>query len=71
MHNETLGANARPTNTRVCWPWVDEVAALTKPNVIHWCDGSDEEWMVLWEQLAALSARLAILAHPAKVLEQA
>ncbi len=24
--------------------WVDEVAALTTPDSIHWVDGSDEEW---------------------------
>src|SRR3982750_1246110 len=23
--------------------WVDDVARLTKPDAIHWCDGSDEE----------------------------
>ena len=23
--------------------WVEEVSRLTKPDNIHWCDGSDEE----------------------------
>ena len=27
--------------------WVDEVAALTTPDSIHWVDGSDEEWDAL------------------------
>jgi phosphoenolpyruvate carboxykinase (GTP) len=27
--------------------WVDEVAALTTPDAIHWVDGSDEEWDAL------------------------
>jgi phosphoenolpyruvate carboxykinase (GTP) len=29
--------------------WVDEVVALTEPDDVHWCDGSDEEY----EQLVA------------------
>jgi len=23
--------------------WVDEVARLTQPDAVHWCDGSDDE----------------------------
>nr|WP_238537086.1 phosphoenolpyruvate carboxykinase (GTP) [Caulobacter sp. AP07] len=33
--------------------WVDEVAALTKPTAVHWCDGSDAEWMALTDELVA------------------
>ena len=31
--------------------WVDEVAALTQPDEIHWCDGSDEEYDQLAQTL--------------------
>jgi phosphoenolpyruvate carboxykinase (GTP) len=31
--------------------WVDEVAALTEPDSIHWCDGSAEEYDALAQQL--------------------
>lgn len=31
--------------------WVDEVAALTKPDRIHWCDGSDDEYQDLIDHM--------------------
>ncbi|HJT98004.1 MAG TPA: phosphoenolpyruvate carboxykinase (GTP) [Rhodanobacteraceae bacterium] len=31
--------------------WVDEVARLTKPDAVHWCDGSDEENRALIAQM--------------------
>src|SRR5512137_423299 len=31
--------------------WVDEVAALTTPDTIHWCDGSDAEYQALCDEL--------------------
>ncbi len=38
------------TNT-VLQQWVNEVADLTKPASIHWCDGSDEEYDTLIQQM--------------------
>ena len=31
--------------------WIEEVAALCKPDAIHWCDGSQEEYDRLCEQM--------------------
>ena len=31
--------------------WVDDVAALTKPTDIHWCEGSPQEWTALTDGL--------------------
>jgi phosphoenolpyruvate carboxykinase (GTP) len=33
--------------------WVDEIKELCKPARIHWCDGSDEEYRALCEELVA------------------
>ncbi|WP_306204313.1 phosphoenolpyruvate carboxykinase (GTP) [Actinoplanes sp. RD1] len=33
--------------------WVREVAALTLPDRVHWCDGSDAEWTRLTDELVA------------------
>jgi phosphoenolpyruvate carboxykinase (GTP) len=54
MQNQGLGANAPPTKHARLLAWVDEVAALTKPKTIHWCDGSDAEWTALTNELVAL-----------------
>jgi phosphoenolpyruvate carboxykinase (GTP) len=41
------------TTNRALTEWVDEVARLTRPDNIHWCDGSDEEYRVLVEKMLA------------------
>jgi len=41
--------------------WVDEVAALTQPDEIYWCDGSEQEWEQITSELvdAGTFVRLA------------
>ncbi|MEJ7935381.1 phosphoenolpyruvate carboxykinase (GTP) [Sphingobium sp. AN558] len=38
---------AAPTTHEALTAWVAEIAALTKPDAIQWCDGSDAEWQEL------------------------
>ena len=40
-----------PTRHQALRDWVDQVAAMTKPDDVVWCDGSDAEWTRLTEQL--------------------
>ena len=42
-----------PTRNMKLLKWVDEVAALTQPDHIHWCDGSDGEYDRLCAELVA------------------
>ncbi|MGR4862349.1 phosphoenolpyruvate carboxykinase (GTP) [Caulobacter sp. LARHSG274] len=48
-----LGANSPRTKHARLLAWVEEVAALTQPAAIHWCDGSDAEWRALTDELVA------------------
>ncbi len=40
-----------PTRNRTLLDWVDEVAAITQPDAVHWCDGSAEEYDALAQML--------------------
>jgi phosphoenolpyruvate carboxykinase (GTP) len=42
-----------PTKHQGILDFVNEVAAMTKPDRIHWCTGSDEEWAELTDALVA------------------
>jgi len=46
----SLTLNAPTTNTKLL-AWVEEIAALTEPDAIHWFDGSDAEFELLSKQL--------------------
>ncbi len=45
------GLDTAPTKNKQLLEWVEEVAALTKPDRVVWCDGSDEEWDRLTTQM--------------------
>jgi phosphoenolpyruvate carboxykinase (GTP) len=45
------GLDQPPTRHAKLVSWVREVAALTKPDRVEWCDGSEEEWERLTSQL--------------------
>jgi phosphoenolpyruvate carboxykinase (GTP) len=47
----TFAVNNAPTPHTGLIAWVEEIARLTQPENVVWCDGSDEEWTRLTEQL--------------------
>ncbi len=42
---------SRPEGMPELTGWVDEIAALAKPDRVHWCDGSDDEYAALCNRL--------------------
>ncbi len=53
-----------PTRHQRLRSWVSEIAELTQPDRIHWCDGSDSEWQQLADQL--VDAGTLVRLDPAK-----
>lgn len=49
--NPDVSATAVPTNHKELLSWVEEVAALTQPDAVHWCDGSSDEYDALCQVL--------------------
>jgi len=47
----TAAASEAPTKNQKLTSWVEEIAELTQPDAIHWCDGSAEEYDRLCQEL--------------------
>ncbi|ADD40443.1 phosphoenolpyruvate carboxykinase (GTP) [Stackebrandtia nassauensis] len=47
------GLDEAPTQHPKLREWVKQVAALTTPDTVVWCDGSDAEWQRLTDELVA------------------
>ena len=47
------GLENPPTKNKKLIEWVEEVAQLTQPDQVVWCDGSDAEWDRLTEEMVA------------------
>ncbi len=47
------GLEPAPTHHKRLIAWVRDIAALTKPDRVHWCDGSRAEWDALTARLVA------------------
>ena len=41
----------QPTRHRALTKWVNKMIALCEPNEVHWCDGSQDEWNQLSDEL--------------------
>lgn len=44
---------ASTSNNPQLLKWVDDMTTLCKPDNVVWCDGSQEEWDSLWEEMVA------------------
>ncbi len=49
--NPPVSKTTVPTRNRALIEWVEEVAARTQPDAVHWCDGSAEEYDALAQVL--------------------
>ena len=50
-----------PTSNQTLTDWVSEVAALTKPTGVYWCDGSADEYDRLCQGLVDAGTFLSLI----------
>jgi phosphoenolpyruvate carboxykinase (GTP) len=44
--------------------WVDEIQELTNPDHVHWCDGSEVEWVSMTDQLVESGTFIQLAKKP-------
>lgn len=49
-----------PTKNKQLLEWVDEVAELTQPERVVWCDGSEDEWQRLTAEMVEAGTMIAL-----------
>ncbi len=52
------------TNNQKLLQWVEEIAALCRPDAIHWCDGSQAEYDALFRNMVAAGAATPLPKRP-------
>ncbi len=55
-----------PTTHKALLEWVSEIAALTEPDSIYWCDGSQEEYDRLGAELVAAGTAIRLAENKKK-----
>ncbi|EWM19212.1 phosphoenolpyruvate carboxykinase (GTP) [Kutzneria sp. 744] len=64
MTTTVPGLDQAPTTHQRLLAWVREVAELTTPEQVVWCDGSDQEWDRLTTQLVRAGTLVPLRAKP-------
>jgi phosphoenolpyruvate carboxykinase (GTP) len=64
MATTTMDVKAAPTHNSRLTEWVEEVAKMCRPDQVHWCDGSQQEYEHMLRVM--IQSGVAIPLNPAK-----
>ncbi|MEF2155547.1 phosphoenolpyruvate carboxykinase (GTP) [Luteimonas sp. FXH3W] len=72
MNQTALASPTQPTTLDSLRQWVEQVAALTQPDAVQWCDGSEAEYEVLISRMLAdgTMQKLNEATHPGSYLHR-